>query len=131
MLYLPFAHTDFIFPMIGEEGGLLATLLVVVCFIALVASGFSIAYHAADRFGSLLAIALVSFIGVQAFLNIGVTTSILPNTGLTLPFVSYGGSSLLVGFFSIGILINIYRQGRESSQQTAVWLSRGRITPRL
>lgn len=131
MLYLPFAHTDFIFPIIGEEGGLLATLLVVVCFIALVASGFSIAYHAADRFGSLLAIALVSFIGVQAFLNIGVTTSILPNTGLTLPFVSYGGSSLLVGFFSIGILINIYRQGRETSQQTAVWLSRGRITPRL
>lgn len=131
MLYLPFAHTDFIFPMIGEEGGLLATLLVILCFIALVASGFSIAYHAADRFGSLLAIALVSFIGVQAFLNIGVTTSILPNTGLTLPFVSYGGSSLLVGFFSIGILINIYRQGRETSQQSTVWLSKGRITPRL
>jgi len=131
MLYLPFAHTDFIFPMIGEEGGLVATLLVVLCFIALVAAGFSIAYHAADRFGSLLGIALVSFIGVQAFMNIGVTTSILPNTGLTLPFVSYGGSSLLVGFFAIGILINIFRQGRESAQQTTVWSSKGRITPRL
>lgn len=131
MLYMPFAHTDFIFPMIGEEMGLLVTLLVVLAFITLVVAGFVIAFHAPDRFGSFVAVGLVSFIGVQAFLNIGVATSMLPNTGLTLPFVSYGGSSLVIGLLAVGILINIYRQGTGESLDGGALVRRQRITPRV
>ncbi len=130
MLYMPFAHTDFIFPMIGEEMGLVCTILVVIAFITLVISGFVIGFHAPDRFGTLLATGLVGFIGFQAFLNIGVTTAILPNTGLTLPFVSYGGSSLLIGCLAVGILINIYRQGVDEKAEEKDWVLRKRITPR-
>ena len=131
MMYMPFAHTDFIFPMIGEEMGLIFTILVVLAFVFLVFSGFIIGAHAPDRFGTLLALGLAGYIGFQAFLNIGVTTAILPNTGLTLPFVSYGGSSLLVGFVSIGILINIYRQGVVEQVEGKDWVIRkNRITPR-
>ena len=73
----------------------------------------------------------MGYIGFQAFLNIGVTTAILPNTGLTLPFVSYGGSSLLVGFVAIGILVNIYRQGVVEQVEGKDWVIRkNRITPR-
>lgn len=131
MLYMPFAHTDFIFPMIGEEMGLLTTVLVVLAFITLAVTGFVIAFHAPDRFGSLLAVGLAGFICFQGFLNIGVTTSILPNTGLTLPFVSYGGSSLVMGFFAVGILINVFRQGRAKEEETRDWVSRKRVTPRV
>lgn len=131
MLYMPFAHTDFIFPMIGEEMGLGVTLLVVIAFITLVIAGFAIAFHAPDRFGMLLAIGLVGYLGFQAFLNIGVASSLLPNTGLTLPFVSYGGSSLLIGFLAVGILVNIYRQGRVDEAEDRDWVRRDRITPRV
>ena len=131
MMYMPFAHTDFIFPMIGEEMGMVCTILVVLAFIFLVFSGFIIGAHAPDRFGTLLATGLVGYIGLQAFLNIGVTTAILPNTGLTLPFVSYGGSSLLIGFVAVGILINIYRQGVVEKGDDKDWvIRRKRITPR-
>tara|TARA_R110000850_G_scaffold216951_3_gene342412 strand:+ start:456 stop:1601 length:1146 start_codon:yes stop_codon:yes gene_type:complete len=130
MLYMPFAHTDFIFPMIGEEMGLVFTGLVIVAFITLVVAGFSIGFHAPDRFGTLLAIGLVGFVGFQAFLNIGVTTAILPNTGLPLPFVSYGGSSLLIGFLAVGVLVNIYRQGIDQETEERDWVTRKRITPR-
>ena len=131
MMYMPFAHTDFIFPMIGEEMGMVCTILVVLAFIFLVFSGFIIGAHAPDRFGTLLATGLVGYIGVQAFVNIGVTTAILPNTGLTLPFVSYGGSSLLIGFVAVGILINIYRQGVVGKGDDKDWVvRRKRITPR-
>ena len=131
MLYMPFAHTDFIFPMIGEELGMITTVLVVVAFIMIGVAGFSIAFYAPDRFGSLLAIGLSGFICFQAFFNIGVTTSLLPNTGLTLPFVSYGGSSLLIGFLAVGILINIFRQGNGKQDEDREWVSRQRITPRV
>ncbi|MAS92615.1 MAG: putative lipid II flippase FtsW [Verrucomicrobiales bacterium] len=131
MLYMPFAHTDFIFPMIGEEMGMICTVLVVIAFITVAITGFTIGFHSPDRFGGLLAIGLASTICFQAFFNIGVTTSILPNTGLTLPFVSYGGSSLLMGFLAVGILINIYRQGIDHEQEDREWVSRRRITPRV
>ena len=131
MLYMPFAHTDFIFPMIGEEMGLIMTMLVVAAYFSLVVSGFVIALHAPDRFGTLLAAGLVSLVGFQAFLNIGVAISILPNTGLTLPFVSYGGSSFVVGFLIIGILINIFRQGYVSEEDDRTWVLRRRVTPRM
>lgn len=130
MLYMPFAHTDFIFPMIGEELGLVFTVGVVLAFVSFVVAGFAIGFRAPDRFGSLLAIGLVSFVGFQAFLNIGVATSLLPNTGLTLPFVSYGGSSLVIGFLATGILLNIYRQGLDGSEAQTGWVRRKRYTPR-
>lgn len=131
MLYMPFAHTDFIFPMIGEEMGLICTILVILAFITIAVSGFVIAFHAPDRFGTILAVGLVGFICCQAFVNIGVTISILPNTGLTLPFVSYGGSSLVMGLLAIGILVNIYRQGRGETGGSNEWFNRKRTTPRL
>lgn len=131
MLYMPFAQTDFIFPMIGEEMGLVCTLLVVLAFITIGVCGFVIAFHSPDRFGSLLAIGLVTYLCLQAFVNIGVTTSILPNKGIPLPFVSYGGSSLVMALFAIGILVNIFRQGRSHDEQNREWVSRQRITPRV
>jgi cell division protein FtsW len=131
MLYMPFAQTDFIFPMIGEEMGLVCTLLVVLAFITIGVCGFVIAYHAPDRFGALLAIGLVTYLCFQAFVNIGVTTSILPNKGIPLPFVSYGGSSLVIALFAIGILVNIFRQGRTADDLKREWVNRQRITPRV
>lgn len=130
MLYMPFAQTDFIFPMIGEEMGLICTLLVVLAFITIAVCGFVIAFHAPDRFGALLAIGLVTCVCLQAFVNIGVTTSILPNKGIPLPFVSYGGSSLVMGLFAVGVLVNIFRQGRGPEESGKEWVNRARITPR-
>jgi len=131
MLYMPFAHTDFIFPMIGEELGLVFTLLVVFAFVLLAVAGITIAFHAPDAFGRLLGLGLVSFITFQAGLNIGVTTAVLPNTGLPLPFVSYGGTALLTAMAAVGILLNIYRQGRATESAARDWVSGRRITPRV
>lgn len=131
MLYMPFAHTDFIFPMIGEELGLVFTLLVVFAFVILAVAGITISFHAPDTFGRLLGLGLVAFIIFQAMLNIGVTTAVLPNTGLPLPFISYGGTALLTALAAVGILLNIYRQGRATEQEARYWVSRNRITPRL
>jgi cell division protein FtsW len=111
MLYLPYAHTDFIFPIIGEELGLRFSLLVVFLFVVIIVCGIMIALHARDRFGLLLGGGIVSLLALQAAVNIGVTTSLLPNKGLPLPFISYGGSNLAACMFGIGILVNIYRQG--------------------
>ena len=132
MLYMPFAHTDFIFPMIGEELGLIGTMLVILAFISIVCSGMVIAMNAPDRFGLLIATGICTLLAVQAFFNIAVTTSMLPNTGLPLPFVSYGGSSLVISLASIGILINIYRQGRYDRIEPSDWaLDQHRETPRM
>jgi cell division protein FtsW len=131
MLYLPYAHTDFIFPMIGEELGLRVSLLVVFLFIVIIVCGIMIALHARDRFGLLLATGIVALLGLQAAINIGVTTSLLPNKGLPLPFVSYGGSNLVACLFGIGLLLNIYRQGNlEPSNKRSVALQL-RVTPRI
>jgi cell division protein FtsW len=116
MLYLPYAHTDFIFPVIGEELGLRVTLVIVFCYLLIVTCGILIALHAKDRFGMLLGIGCTSILGLQAAINIGVTTSLLPNKGLPLPFISYGGSNLLFCLICIGILINIYRQGKDDNR---------------
>jgi cell division protein FtsW len=111
MLYLPYAHTDFIFPIIGEELGLRFSLLVVFLFVVIIVCGIMIALHARDRFGLLLGCGIVSLLALQAAVNVGVTTSLLPNKGLPLPFISYGGSNLAACLFGIGVLVNIYRQG--------------------
>ena len=118
MLYLPYAHTDFIFPMIGEELGLRVSLLVVFLFVVIIVCGTLIALHAKDRFGLLLGCGITSLLALQAAVNIGVTTSLLPNKGLPLPFISYGGSNLAACLFGIGILLSIYRQGVFESANT-------------
>ncbi|MBU3664588.1 MAG: putative lipid II flippase FtsW [Chthoniobacterales bacterium] len=112
MLYLPYAHTDFIFPMIGEELGLRFTLLTVFCFLLMLLAGALIAMNARDRFGMLLGFGITIIISLQAAINIGVTTSLLPNKGMPLPFISYGGSNLAVSMLLVGMLLNIHRQGR-------------------
>jgi cell division protein FtsW len=131
MLYLPFAHTDFIFPMVGEELGLVFTLAVVLGFVLIVVCGMLISLHAPDRFGKLLGIGIVCIIAFQGLLNIGVTTAVLPNTGLPLPFVSYGGSNLVACLLGIGILLNIYRQGNHQESENYPRIVRNKVTPRL
>lgn len=108
--FVPEHQTDFIFSIIGEELGLVATLLVVLAFVILAGCGFYIALRARDRFGLLLASGLTLLISLQAAINIGVVTSALPNKGLPLPFISYGGSNLLAMFTCVGILFSIARQ---------------------
>jgi cell division protein FtsW len=131
MLYLPYAHTDFIFPIIGEELGLRFSLLVVFFFILIIVCGIMIALHARDRFGLLLGCGIVSLFALQAAVNIGVTTSLLPNKGLPLPFISYGGSNLAACLFGIGLLLNIYRQGILDPPPVKRTTMRARVTPRL
>ena len=131
MLYLPYAHTDFIFPMIGEELGLRISLLVVFLFVVIIVCGLMIALHAKDRPGLLLGCGIVSLLGLQAAVNIGVTTSLLPNKGLPLPFVSYGGSNLAACLFCVGILLNIYRQGVLEPAKKKAATIRVRTTPRM
>jgi cell division protein FtsW len=131
MLYLPYAHTDFIFPIVGEELGLRFSLLVVFLFVLIVVCGTMIALHAKDRFGLLLGCGVVSLLALQAAVNIGVTTSLLPNKGLPLPFISYGGSNLVACMFGVGLLLNIYRQGILEPPNKKHATMRARITPRI
>jgi len=131
MLYLPYAHTDFIFPIIGEELGLRFSLLVILLFVIIIVCGILIALHAKDRFGLLLGCGIVSLLALQAAVNIGVTTSLLPNKGLPLPFISYGGSNLVACMFGIGLLLNIYRQGILEPPHNKPVAMRVRVTPRI
>jgi len=130
--YLPFAHTDFIFPMVGEELGLFATLGVVFCYLVIIVFGTVIAIQARDRFGMLFGFGVVVMLALQAALNIGVTTSLLPNKGLPLPFISYGGSNLVFCLLGVGILINIYRQGMNEGRDPVMQRRlQARVTPRM
>jgi len=131
MLYLPYAHTDFIFPIIGEELGLRVSLLVVFLFVVIIVCGIMIALHAKDRFGLLLGCGVASLLALQAAMNIGVTTSLLPNKGLPLPFISYGGSNLVACMFGIGLLLNIYRQGILEPPNKKRATMHARVTPRI
>ncbi len=131
MLYLPYAHTDFIFPMVGEELGLKATVLVVLAFLVLCLCGLLIAANARDRFGMLLAFGASMLLTLQAAVNIGVTTSLLPNKGMPLPFISYGGSNLVVCLILIGLLVGIHRRGRPVESRIDPTLLRPHYEPRL
>jgi len=108
--FLPFAHTDFVFAIIGEELGLVGATVTVGLFVLLTIVGIRIALHAPDRFGLLVAVGVTSWFGVQAFVNIGAVIGILPITGMPLPFVSAGGSSLLFGMMGAGLLLSVARQ---------------------
>ncbi len=107
--YVPNAHTDFIFSILGEELGLIGELLVLTLFAALVYAGIRIALKAPDPFGRLLAAGITAWLGLQALVNLGAVTGLLPITGVPLPFVSFGGSSLIVSLGAVGVLLSIGR----------------------
>jgi cell division protein FtsW len=110
---LPEAHTDFIFSVIGEELGFMGTTVIVILFSIFIWRGFITAYRAKDPFGTHLATGLTLLIGLQAFINLGVASGLLPTKGLTLPFISMGGSSMLVTMLSVGVLLNISKQAKK------------------
>ena len=115
LLYLPEGHTDFVLALVGEELGLVGTLGLLGLFVILVFKGFRVAALAPDVFGRYLALGITLLLTMQAMINAGVVSGMLPTKGLTLPLVSYGGSSLLTTMLAIGILLSIARQGRVGS----------------
>lgn len=119
MFYLPEAHTDFIFPIIGEELGLWGTLGVWGGFLALVICGILISCRARDLFGQYLGFGLTTLLGLQALINMGVVTAWLPTKGLPLPFISFGGSNLLMSLTAVGLLLSIHRHGTEKTSAMA------------
>lgn len=110
--YLPENVTDSIFPIIAEEFGFFGCLILIVLFLVIIWRGFYIAEHAKDKFGKLLAGGLITFLGIQMVINLGAMTALFPLTGVPLPFVSYGGSALIVDFCAVGILLNIAKQSQ-------------------
>lgn len=112
-LYIPEAHNDFIFAIIAEELGFIGCTVVLALFATLIIRGIVIAIRAKDTFGSLIAIGITALIGTQAVLNIAVVTNSIPNTGISLPFLSYGGSSLVILLSAMGVLLNISRTAKK------------------
>lgn len=111
-LYLPENHTDFIFAMVGEELGFVGASLVVLIFFLFAWRGFRVAMRAPDAFMGFLAVGLTAMISIQAMINMGVVSGVLPVTGITLPFISYGGTSLVFTMIGVGVLLNISREVR-------------------
>ena len=107
LYYLPYPHTDFIYAVIGEELGLIGTTVILACFCVIAWRGLRTAMRAPDRFGAFLALGLTAMVVVQAFFNISVVLGLLPTKGIPLPFVSFGGSSLLMSMLGMGILLNV------------------------
>lgn len=116
-LYLPFQYNDYIFAVICEELGLVGALLIVALFSAMLLRGYWIALRASDRFSTVLAAGLVTLIGVQTALNLGVVTNLLPSTGIALPFFSYGGTALAVNLGEMGVVLSISRQRDQTKDQ--------------
>lgn len=131
MWSLPYPNTDFISPIIGEELGLWACMLMVLGYVCITLAAVAIAIHAPDRFGKLLGFGLAILIGFQTVIHLGVTTGMLPNKGMPLPFVSAGGSNLVCLLFSVGVLFNIYRQARHLDRECDPVLRNRKITPSL
>ena len=107
LFYLPEPHTDFILSIVAEELGLVGFAVIVLLFGILIMRGIKIALSAPDLYSSYLALAISVFLGLQVLINMGVVLGLLPTKGLTLPFISYGGSSLVISLIGIGILLNI------------------------
>ena len=128
--FVPENQTDFIFSVIGEELGLVATMGIVVAFVLFVICGAYIAMRSRDLFGFLLASGMTFLIGLQGFINIGVVTGTLPNKGLPLPFISRGGTNLVMMLFCVGVLLSIARfAGRQGQVKTAGANDHGGYTP--
>ncbi len=107
LFFLPEAHTDFIFSVVGEELGFVAVVIVITMFLGVVLLGLRVAGQSDDGFGRLAAFGISLLFGLQAFANMAVVMGMVPNKGLALPLLSYGGTSLLCTLFSIGVLLNI------------------------
>jgi cell division protein FtsW len=114
-MYVPNAHTDFIFSILGEETGLLGEIIVIGLFAVLVYAGIRVALRSPDLFGRLLAAGITGWIAFQAVVNMGSVTGLLPITGVPLPFVSYGGSSLVVSLAAVGVLLSVGRASIRTS----------------
>ena len=117
--FLPEAHNDFIFAMIGEEWGFVGALAVILCYLALITIAFRVARRAKDLFGELLALGVASLIGLQAFLHIGVGLGVFPATGLSLPFVSFGRTNVIAMLAAVGILLAVAREAPEGRLERA------------
>jgi len=111
--YLPENTTDSIFAIIGEEFGFIGSVILILLFMVVIWRGFVIAMRTKDTFGRLLAASITSYIGIQMLINLGAMTALLPLTGVPLPFISYGGSALIINLFSIGIILNISKQNHK------------------
>ncbi|NMB30632.1 MAG: FtsW/RodA/SpoVE family cell cycle protein, partial [Clostridiales bacterium] len=107
--YLPESHNDFVFSIVCEELGFIGAMLIIILFSLFIFRGFYIASKSPDKFGMMLAVGLTVQIGLQALLNIAVVTNSIPNTGVSLPFFSYGGTALMMQLFQMGIMLNISR----------------------
>ena len=118
LFFLPEAHTDFVLALVGEELGLVGTGVIILLFALFVIRGFQIAARARMPFGRYLGMGITLLIGIQALVNACVVTGLLPTKGLTLPFVSYGGSSLVISLLGVGILLNISRDRRAGREET-------------
>jgi cell division protein FtsW len=118
--YLPESTTDSIFAIFAEEAGYIGSLLLLLTFAALFLSGFMIAFTSPDVFGKLLACGIITFLAIQAYLNLASQAVIIPLTGVPLPFISYGGSSLIINLISIGILLNIARRPQYKKEKKEV-----------
>jgi cell division protein FtsW len=117
LFYLPEVHTDFILPVIGEELGLLGVSVVIFVFVLLVIRGFQISLKAPDLFGIYLALGIAALLAIQTLLNMGVVMGLLPTKGSTLPFISYGGTSLMINLMAAGILLNISSRTARSADE--------------
>jgi cell division protein FtsW len=115
MFFLPYAHSDYIFAVVGEELGLIGSLTVLAVFGLFLWRGVRAALRAPDRFGMLLGMGLVAGIVAQALFNMSVVLSLVPSKGIPLPFISYGGSSMLLTLGAVGVLLNISQQGTEQA----------------
>lgn len=127
LFFLPEAHTDFISAIIGEELGFIGVVGLAALFVVVVYRGLRAAYYAADDYGTYLAVGISMFIGLQAFINLAVATSLLPTKGLVLPFISYGGSALLVNCAAVGVLLNVSRPRKAVSGKGVQWSVPGQV----
>ena len=117
--WLPYGESDFIFSIIAEELGLVGAVVLLLLFIFLIYRGIKVAATAPDLFGTMVATGIIVLIGLQVVINVGVVTSLLPPTGVSLPFISYGSSSLVIFMAMIGILLNISKQSRRIMMASA------------